>query len=391
MNTRPTISSGPRFSVIPAAAITDQSIEPRALQVLCLLGRHTDRAGWCSRSQVRMARELGCGRSTVQRALDQLYDAGYVQRRRAAGDADEGKQPSASFRYRVVLDVDDGGDYDGDDGADAEAASSEIASHAGDACDDGDQSLGADEGGAHQRAPGCPPMVGTRAHTCTGTKERPLVTTPIERERDARAREATAKNIAAFEARWPAASASDRNRVAYAMEGLSAADQQAALDGIAPFLAELKRLRRSTVPAGQTYLEQRRWELLPKPERGGADVPTTFAPASREGRALATLHRIGRSDEFYFKAVCRQGVVCWSRAIDAQVLTLADAAPREQWVELSYQQAGAWEAFLQAQLKLKSRRRLREGDLAPWPWPPKRDGTLSEVGEGSGAGEREEA
>jgi hypothetical protein len=35
--------NGYRFSIIRAAAITDPDLEPRDLQVLCLLGRHTDR------------------------------------------------------------------------------------------------------------------------------------------------------------------------------------------------------------------------------------------------------------------------------------------------------------------------------------------------------------
>jgi len=47
-----------RYSITPAAAATDPRLEPQDLQVLCLLGRHTDRNGWCQRSQVKMAGEL---------------------------------------------------------------------------------------------------------------------------------------------------------------------------------------------------------------------------------------------------------------------------------------------------------------------------------------------
>ena len=45
----------PRLSIIPAGPIFDRSLEGRDLQVLGLLGCHTDKAGWCSRSQVKMA------------------------------------------------------------------------------------------------------------------------------------------------------------------------------------------------------------------------------------------------------------------------------------------------------------------------------------------------
>lgn len=50
--------SGPRLSIIPARAATDKALKPRDLQVLCVLGRHTDDLGWCRRSQVKMANEM---------------------------------------------------------------------------------------------------------------------------------------------------------------------------------------------------------------------------------------------------------------------------------------------------------------------------------------------
>src|SRR6185437_1986833 len=73
--------TGPRLSIIPAGAIFDRTLEPRDLHVLNLLGCHTDKAGWCRRSQVRMAAELGCSRSSVQRSLDRLCEAGWVQKK----------------------------------------------------------------------------------------------------------------------------------------------------------------------------------------------------------------------------------------------------------------------------------------------------------------------
>lgn len=72
--------SGPRLSIIPARAATDKSLKPRDLQVLCVLGRHTDDLGWCRRSQVKMAEEMGCARSTVFESINRLIDAGYLER-----------------------------------------------------------------------------------------------------------------------------------------------------------------------------------------------------------------------------------------------------------------------------------------------------------------------
>jgi hypothetical protein len=102
--------NGYRFSIIPAAAVTDQALEPRDLQVLCLIGRHTDRNGWCRRSQVKMADELRCGRATVQRALERLYAARYLQRKlegtRRGEPPAEGEQPFRAHSYRVLMDRD---------------------------------------------------------------------------------------------------------------------------------------------------------------------------------------------------------------------------------------------------------------------------------------------
>ena len=74
------MTAGPRFSVIPAGAILDPALKGQDLRVLCLLGRHTNDNGWCRRSQVKMAKQLDCSRSTVQTALRRLEDAGWVER-----------------------------------------------------------------------------------------------------------------------------------------------------------------------------------------------------------------------------------------------------------------------------------------------------------------------
>ena len=97
----------PRLSIIPAGAITDSRLTPRALQVLCLLGRHTDDGGWCRIRQTKMAEELHCARSTIQVALDCLYEAKWVERRlngRIGAVDPDPDHPYASHSYRVVLD-----------------------------------------------------------------------------------------------------------------------------------------------------------------------------------------------------------------------------------------------------------------------------------------------
>lgn len=92
--------TGPRLSIIPARAATDRSLKPRDLQVLCVLGRHTDDLGWCRRSQVKMADEMGCARATVYEAIERLVKSGYLERHVQA----EASGRDSAHVYRVILD-----------------------------------------------------------------------------------------------------------------------------------------------------------------------------------------------------------------------------------------------------------------------------------------------
>lgn len=92
--------SNPRLSIIPARAATDRALKPRDLQVLCVLGRHTDELGWCRRSQVKMAAEMACARATVFDAIRRLIHAGYLERHEQ--ESDSGRD--SAHVYRVILD-----------------------------------------------------------------------------------------------------------------------------------------------------------------------------------------------------------------------------------------------------------------------------------------------
>lgn len=98
--------SGPRLSIIPAAAVLDRRLQRGDLDVLCLLGMSSDKNGWTRRSQVKMAKQLEIARSTVQASLNRLVDAGWVVKRVLSVPGESGQRDSA-HEYRVVLDVED--------------------------------------------------------------------------------------------------------------------------------------------------------------------------------------------------------------------------------------------------------------------------------------------
>lgn len=376
-----------RLSIIPAGAVTDRRLEPRDLQVLCLLGRHIDRQGWCARSQVKMAAELDCGRSSVQRSLERLIEAGWVEKKRRGTSVDEATQPSASYAYRVRLDRDDyvweAATRDGESHAES-ASQAEGCPQVGTPADDGDDDRGeadtASQGAQPDGHPGAQPYVGTGAQPYVGTKNDPLERPPLERERDARARERkdhTARFIVDFEARWPSAPFDDRQRVAYAAAALSDDEQKAALEGIGPFLDGLKRLGRKGVPAGSTYLTEKRWTLLEaKPEQG---TPKTYPLDSTEAKAIGVLYDVAGKGSFFHGVMKRAGAISYRKAVTPRLLALAEAGPKDGWIVLDHQQAGAWDALLREAVAV-ARRPLKSGDRAPWPWPPSVDGKLYTTG-----------
>ncbi|WP_292295181.1 hypothetical protein [Mesorhizobium sp.] len=82
-----------------------------------MLGRHTDDLGWCRKSQVKMADEMGCARATVFEAIERLVKAGYLER--YVQEEQNGRD--SPHVYRVILDpkhADPGGVKEADSDAD---------------------------------------------------------------------------------------------------------------------------------------------------------------------------------------------------------------------------------------------------------------------------------
>lgn len=122
---------------------------------------------------------------------------------------------------------------------------------------------------------------------------------PIERE-NARAREQKRLVVTAFLKRWPSAAVDSRAAIEREWEQLPDHELQAALDGIEPFLAELKKLKRSTIPAGATYLHERKWTGLAAADAPKEQTFVTFRAWSREWWAMV-LARADRGEPIAFR------------------------------------------------------------------------------------------
>lgn len=362
----------PRLSIIPAGAVTDHALEPRDLQVLCLLGRHIDQQGWCSRSQVKMADELNCGRATVQRSLERLYDAGWVQKKRRGPEPESTAQPSSSYAYRVILDRDDAGNDNALRAKHGNLPPSDAVE------DEGCPPMGTPEGAQPDGHPGAHPSAGTGAHTYTGTKNDPLERPPVKRERDARARDVE-EFLTKFRPKWPTSAADDQQRLIYAAHELTPEERETALVKIDPFLALLKSLKRTSIPAGWKFLEEKRWTLLEQQPEPVKSQFVSLDPRQPDGVSVLTLHIIAKAALPFRLA---NGQISFRGEVTPQLLALANAPPRDQWLKVNdRQQLGAWTAFFEKYVSSARGRLDQDSDgpwlMAPWRWPPRVDGSLA--------------
>jgi hypothetical protein len=109
------------------------------------------------------------------------------------------------------------------------------------------------------------------------------------------------------------------------------------------------------------------------PGRPGSDG--AYPRTSVEARALIGLHDVCDAADGFRKIYVRDAVT-YRKPMTPQILAFAQVPPRGEWVMLTYPQAGAWENLLREVAVISMRKHFREGDLAPWPWPPSAEGKI---------------
>lgn len=355
-----------RFSIIPPGAVTDPRVTPRALQVLCLLGRHIDRGGWCSRSQVKMAKELGCGRSTVVEACQLLEETGWIETRRNGRGSvgpETSEHPFAHFSYRVRIDRNDL-PVDGDDESGSE--------------DD-------TQGGVDKSTGGVAPSTGG-VDRPTPLEGIPSEGISAEAERDTRAsgpkdHDRFARWLAAFKLAYPTAAADDQARIGTAARALGWDERDAAMKRLPAFLAHLAKLKRKHPPAAWRYLEERRWEHLP-PDAAPASTTVLLAEeGSIQWRIWSVIWKIARPfDELPWRAHGEPGRrrLRIDRELPEAMIAIADPALAWKTFEDGSKQYFAWRRWL-GELVLPNLVQ-RHGEklklTVPCEWPPRKDGTI---------------
>ena len=271
--------SSPRFSIIPAWIVTDGRLKGSDLKVLCLLGTYTNKEGWCRRSQVKMAEQLGCGRSTVQDSLNRLGDIGVVEKQKVASA--DGRD--SAHWYRVVLD----------------RAPISNAFSAWDAEDE--KEFGPIDGTISGAPPaGIPaPPAGPEPAPPAGPEPAPIndsnLTPPVERsEREPGLGGEEEENPRALERRfrrwwatWPTYAVDTETTARRAWLDLTPEQRRACEERTADYLATVKASGRKFSKAAATYLSERAWErLTEKDVQQSSHAPEPYTAYSRAGRGL---------------------------------------------------------------------------------------------------------
>ncbi len=90
-----------RYSIIPADAVDDPRVTDLHLRVLVVFGKASDNNGWLRVNQKLVAERVGRSRETINRAIRELVEMGYV-RKQARFSGKDGRQMIND--YQVVMD-----------------------------------------------------------------------------------------------------------------------------------------------------------------------------------------------------------------------------------------------------------------------------------------------
>ncbi|WP_354132781.1 hypothetical protein [Bradyrhizobium sp. RT9a] len=327
-----------------------------------------------------MASKARLSRATMFRRLSELEDLKVLSRRKYYTEA-------GTPRYEIKLDLDlrislplrsrRKGDEDDPDGENAEIPKSQAETLAG------AESHGSETGAVS-------PVRPAQSHSCdsispTLSKELPPNPPPggFRSKREVERSEEREAVWRAFLGVYPGISAMPQDDARNALDALPIDETEWAISSAPLYAAECRKLSKAPKNA-HTWLRKAMFKNFP---RGGPPParPDSFAADSPEGRALAALHQVARKT-----IPTINGRVTYRGEVTPQLLAFAQAGERSAWPwiessDATRDQIAAWARFIEAHVPgprgpLIETRGLganqRAGIHAPWPWPPKKDGSI---------------
>jgi Helix-turn-helix domain len=188
---------------------------------------------------------------------------------------------------------------------------------------------------------------------------------------------------------WPGHEVMRRDLALAEFRLLSLEKQRLCRWAIPRFVKRQGEIGRKHPPNFHLWIRSRGFEEFPdaKPhDQSAAPAGGPIELASDSARAVHTVYAIARTRPFI-----SNGRMIYPKPITPQLLAFAQAPPQSEWVWIEdRQQTAAWSSFLGAHVtgarpQLVTTRGAgadaRKGFLAPWPWPPRKDGTISNAGE----------
>lgn len=188
---------------------------------------------------------------------------------------------------------------------------------------------------------------------------------------------------------WPGHEVMRRD-LAFAAWAELSADQRRHCKAAIPQFAEMqRRLGRKHPPNFHLWIRNRGFDEFPNVAAGESPVASQrFAISSAEGRAIKALYHFAGALLFE-----HGGMVRYPLPLTARVTAFASVPDSAAWHWIEdHKQIAAWNGFLSSHVHL-SRRPLvhvreidgqrRSGMFAPWKWPPRKDGTISDDQQGA--------
>lgn len=136
------------------------------------------------------------------------------------------------------------------------------------------------------------------------------------------------------------------------------------------------------VVSAQTFLrEPSGWaQWLPYAPDAAGNAPsivTGYARGSPEASALVNLHdALGVGSGFRSIFAKDSAPVSYRKPMTDQIRAFAEMPPRDAWVKLDHKGAGAWTRFAPEVSMIPRTRTFRDGDMAPWIFPPSVTGKI---------------
>lgn len=263
--------------------------------------------------------------------------------------------------------------------------------------DDGDDDYGAEGGGCQADTlpsqscnPGVAVVTGGGLHSCNPHNEPSLEPDsppspppggcgPLPKE-DREASEKRQQFWRRFLAGYPGIATMDQQAAREEFDRLSLADAEWAVNASELYDVHCRKLRKPPKNA-HLWLRKRMFGNFPQDATASRGATSTFVrvdPSTPEGRAVLTACTVARASRPFTSS---DGKMNYRGEITPQLLALADAPSRDDWLKISdRQQLGAWSGFI-GKYVTTSRAPMESDDdgpylRAPWRWPPRVDGSL---------------